>query len=78
MKGKFFKRWEENGRKLCLESRANGAGHYLLCSMLDLEAKRFCIVILKGRGLVKGGDLLAKKLRYVGVTSTNEKKSPCG
>ena len=73
MKGKFVKRWEDNGRKFCLESRANGADRYLLCSVLDLEAKRFCIVIPKGQGLVKGWDLLAEKLRSVGVTPTNEK-----
>ena len=48
VKGKCVKRWEENGRKLCLESRANGAGRYLLCLVLDLEAKRFCIVISEG------------------------------
>ena len=46
--------------------------------MLDLEAKRFYIVILEGRGLVKGWDFLAEKLRSVGVTLTNEKRVHVG
>ena len=36
--------WEEGGRKYRLECRSNVAGRYLLCSVRDVEAKRFCLV----------------------------------
>ena len=37
--GKVVKRWEEKGRRLCLETHTNGAWNYILCLVLDLEAK---------------------------------------
>ena len=48
VKGKFTKRWEENGRRFYLEKKENGAGNYILCSVLDLEAKKLCLVFLEG------------------------------
>ncbi|RVW76027.1 hypothetical protein CK203_055303 [Vitis vinifera] len=54
--GKVIKTWEEEGRKFRLELRANGAGRFILCSVRDLEAKRFSIHLLDenkaGVGLV--------------------------
>ncbi|RVW88495.1 hypothetical protein CK203_043836 [Vitis vinifera] len=42
-----LKVWEEGGRKYRLECRSNEAGRYLLSSVRDLEAKRFCLVFLE-------------------------------
>ena len=58
-----LKVWEERGRKFRLECHSNEAGRFLLCSMRDLEAKRFCLVFPEGKGLVGGWFLLAQKLR---------------
>ena len=41
--------WEEEGRKYRLESRSNEVGRFLLCSVRDLEAKRFCFFFPKIR-----------------------------
>ena len=48
--GRFVKVWEDEGRKFRLERRINGAGRFVLCLVLDLEANRFCLVFLKERG----------------------------
>ncbi|RVW50374.1 hypothetical protein CK203_086394 [Vitis vinifera] len=61
--------WEEGGRKYRLECRSNVAGRYLLCSVRDLEAKRFCLVFSEGKGLVGGWFMLAQKLRALGITN---------
>ena len=74
VEGKFAKRWEENGRRFCLEKKANGARNYILCSVLDSEAKKFCLVFPEGRGLKKGWFLLAEKLRLLGITLSSEEK----
>ena len=52
---KVAKRWEENGRRFCLEKKTNGAGNYILCSVWDWEEKKLCLVFPEGRGLKKGG-----------------------
>lgn len=61
--------WEEGGRKYRLECRSNAAGRYLLCSVRDLEAKRFCLVFPEGKSLVGGWFMLAQKLRALGITN---------
>ena len=61
--------WEKGGRKYRLECHSNGAGRYLLCSVRDLEAKRFCLVFPEGKGLVGGWFLLAQKLRALGIAN---------
>ena len=63
-----LKVWEERGRKFRLECRSNVVGRFLLCSVRDVEAKKFCLVFLEGNGLVGGWFLMAKKLRALGVT----------
>ena len=68
--------WEEKGRKYNLERRSNVAGRFLLCSVRDLEAKRFCLVFPDGKGLTGGWNILAEKLREVGVVPTGGSKSP--
>ena len=64
---RHLKVWEEGGRKFRLDCRSNVAGRFLLCSVRDLEAKKFCLVFPEGNGLVGGWFLLSKKLRALGV-----------
>ena len=59
--------WEEGGRKYRLECRSNKEGRFLLCFVCDLEAKRFCLIFLEGKGLIGGWNILAEKLRETGV-----------
>nr|CAN79200.1 hypothetical protein VITISV_034334 [Vitis vinifera] len=70
--------WEEGGRKYRLECRSNIAGRYLLCSVRDSEAKRFCLVFPEGKGLVGGWFMLAQKLRALGITTQPMKKFELG
>ncbi|RVW68792.1 hypothetical protein CK203_060972 [Vitis vinifera] len=53
-KGRLVKVWKEEGRKFKLERRENGAGRYILCSVVDVETKRFCLVFPEGKGLLGG------------------------
>ena len=53
-KGRLVKVWKEEGRKLRLERHENGAGRYILCSVVDVETKRFCLVFPEGKGLLGG------------------------
>ena len=59
--------WEEGGRKYRLERRSNEAGRFLLCSVHDLEAKRFCLIFLERKGFIGSWNILAEKLRETGV-----------
>ena len=64
-----LKVWEEGGRKFRLECRSNETGRFLLCSVRDVEAKKYCLVFPEGKGLVGGCLLLAQKLRALGVST---------
>ena len=55
------------GRKYRLECHSNEAGRFLLCSVHDLEAKRFFLIFLEGKGLIGGWNILAEKLRETRV-----------
>ena len=68
--------WEEEGRKYRLERRANEVGRFLLCFVRDLEAKRFCLIFPEGKGLSGGWNILAEKLREVGVVPIGGLKDP--
>ena len=68
----LVKRWEDGGRRFKLESRANEAGRFLLCSVVDPESKRYCLVFPEGKGVLGGWVLLAEKLRFLGVLSRDE------
>ncbi|RVW39325.1 hypothetical protein CK203_102511 [Vitis vinifera] len=72
---KLLKVWDEGARKFRLECCSNVAGRFLLCSVRDVERKKFCLVFLEGNGLVGGWFLLAKKLRALGVSSTEVRNS---
>ena len=56
---RFVKSWEDGGRKFKLECRANEAGRFLLCSVVDSNAKRHCLVFPEGKGFLEGWALLA-------------------
>ena len=73
-KGRLVKVWEEEGRKFRVERRENGAGRYILCSIVDIETKRFCLVILEDKGLIGGWAIFAEKLRALGVVTQEEAK----
>lgn len=73
--GRFVTSWENEGRKFRLERRINRVGRFVLCSVLDLESKRFCLVFPKGKGLLGGWAILAEKLRSLGVVTRDEAKS---
>ena len=42
--GRLVRSWEEEGRKYRLEQRSNEAGCFLLCLVLNHEARRFSSV----------------------------------
>ena len=65
---------EEEGGRFSLSRRSNKAGTYLLCSVRDVDRKRFNLVVPKGRGLTSGWRLLAEKLRYLGVVAREGSK----
>ena len=69
---RFVKSWEDGGRKFKLESRANEAGGFLLCSLVDSESKRYCLVFPKGKGFLGGWVLSAEKLRFLGVLTRDK------
>ena len=72
---KLLKVWDEGARKFRLECRSNVARRFLLCSVRDVERKKFCLVFPEGSGLVRGWFLLAKNLRALGVSSTEVRNS---
>ncbi|RVX23248.1 hypothetical protein CK203_000494 [Vitis vinifera] len=59
-----------------MERRSNEAGRFLLCSVRDLEAKRFCLIFPERKGLSGGWNILAEKLREVGVAPFGGLKDP--
>ena len=74
-KGRLVKVWEEEGRKFRLERRVNGAGRYVLCSVVDVDAKRFCLVFPEGKGVIGGCVILIEKLRSFGIVTQKKAKS---
>ena len=70
----MVKVWEEEGRKFQLERRVNGAGRYVLCSVVDVEAKIFCLVFPEGKGVIGGWAILVEKLRALGIVTKKEDK----
>ena len=52
----------------------NEVGRFLLYFVRDVEAKKYCLVFPKGKGLVGGWFLLAKKLRALGVSTPTMSK----
>ena len=73
-KGRLVKVWEEEGRKFRVERRENGARRYIICSVVDVETKRFCLVVPEDKGLIGGWAIFAEKLRALGVVTQEEAK----
>ena len=73
-KGRLVKVWEEEGRKFRAERRENGVGRYILCSVVDVETKRFCLVVPEGKGLLGGWAIFSEKLWDLGVVTQEEVK----
>ena len=75
-KGEFAKRylknWEDGGRKFKLECRENEADRFLLCSVVDLEANKYCLAFSEGKDILGGWTLLAEKLCSFGVSTCDE------
>ena len=55
-----------------MEKNFNRARKYIVCSVVDVATKSFCIVIPEGRGFPRGWASLAAKLRSLGVASLVE------
>ena len=45
----------------------NAAGRYLMCSVSDMDGKRYKIFFPEGKGLINGWNLLIEKLRALGL-----------
>ena len=69
---RFVKSWEDGGMRYKLECRANEAGRFLLCLVIDSDAKRHCLVIPEGKCFLEEWTLLAEKLRSLGVSTCDE------
>ena len=69
---RFVKSWEDGGRKFKLEFRANETDRFLLCSVVDSDTKRHCLVFPKGKGFLGGWALLAEKLHSLGISTHDE------
>ena len=52
-----------------MERRSNEVGRLILCSIWNLEVKKFCLVFLEGKGFVGGWATLAKRLRTLGIVT---------
>ena len=57
-----------------MERCENGTGRNILYSIIDVESKRFCLVVPEGKGLLGGWALFAEKLRDLGVITQEEVK----
>ncbi|RVW24176.1 hypothetical protein CK203_087044 [Vitis vinifera] len=70
---RFVKSWDDGGRKFKLESRANEAGRFLLCSVVDSETKRGVFAYYR-TGCRDGASEGKAKNSYVDAVKTREKK----
>ena len=70
--------WEEGNRKYKLERRLNEAGRFILCSVRDFESKKFSLIFPEGKGQSLGWNLLAVRLRDLGVAPSGVFLAPKG
>ncbi|WJZ82789.1 hypothetical protein VitviT2T_002517 [Vitis vinifera] len=70
--------WEEGNRKYRLECRSNEAGRFILCSVRDIESKRYSIIVPEGKGQSLGWSSLAERLRGFGVAPSGGLQVPKG
>ena len=70
--------WMDGNRKYRLECRLNKAERFILCSVRDIEAKKYSIIFPKGKGQSSGWNSLAERLRGLGVAPTGGLKVTSG
>ena len=64
--GIWERKWKESGRTYSMVRDQNKGGLFLRIGVMDLENKRFCIFIPKGRGDKGGWVLMVEMLRRLG------------
>ena len=70
--------WMEGNRKFRMEHCLNKAGRFILCSVRDLEAKKYIIIFPEGKGQASGWNSLAERLRGLGVVPSEGLKVTSG
>ena len=59
-------RWRENGRRYSLVLKINGHGHFILCTVVDIDGKFHWLFFPEGNGLINGWTLLEETLKATG------------
>ncbi|RVX09331.1 hypothetical protein CK203_015357 [Vitis vinifera] len=62
------------GKKVPVGEACKRGRKIRLCSVVDVEAKRFCLVFREGKGVIGGWAILAEKLRALGIVTKKEDK----
>ena len=62
---KWEKEWKDKGKSYFLTRGFNRAGGFLRLGVVDLERKRFCIFIPRGRGDKRGWTTMAEKIHQM-------------
>ena len=70
--GKWERKWRESGRAYSLVRDQNKRGCFIRLEVADLENKRFCIFIPKGRGAKGGWVSMVETLWRLGFTNREE------
>ena len=70
--GKWERKWKESGRTYSLVRDQNKGGCFLRLEVANLENKRFCIFIPKGRGAKGGWVSMVETLRRLVFTDGEE------
>ena len=71
---RWEREWKEQGRMYSMTRGINRAGGFIRLGVSDLERKRFCIFIPRGRGDKRGWMIMAEKLhQLVGVLGRKPK-----
>ena len=70
--GKWERKWKESGKTYSLVRDQNKGGCFLRLEVADLENKRFCIFIPKGRGAKGGWVSMVETLRRLVFTDGEE------
>ena len=63
--GKWGKEWKDKGKSYSLTRLFNRAGWFLRLGVVNLERKRFCIFIPRGRGNKRGWVTMAEKIHQM-------------
>ena len=63
--GKWEKEWKDRGKLYSLARGFNRAGGFLRLGVVDLERKRFCIFLLRGRRDKRGWTAMVEIIRQM-------------